>query len=186
MTEYEYEMLLRFNKSLEKPNEPLLCNFLSEYARLLPMLDEKVRIKAENYLLKGIRRGKLNYVTGKITGRFSKAATLIPERIEIFALKEKFINAARLQALKSRSAQNYAIQFFHEFVSLDCEENLKFYSDLFNNEKALKTSDYAFLRSFIVDKSCESYEKFREKIERFESKHVAPERRIPEVSNLPF
>ena len=179
-------MLLRFNKSLEKPNEPLLCNLLSEYAKLFPLLDKKVRIKAEKRLLKGIRRGKLNYVTGKITGRFSKAATIIPERIGSFALKEKFINAARLHALKSRSAQNYAIQFFHEFVHLNCKENLEFYSDLFNHKKALKASDYAFLRSFIVDKSCEPYETFREKIEKFESKNVAPERRIPEVSDLPF
>lgn len=186
MTDDEKQRLTWFNKRLSKLKEGVLCYLFSEYAKLYSLLDESVRQKVENCLLRGISNGKLDYMTGKITGRFARAATWVEGNINLFFQKEKLIEAARLHALKSPLAQNYSNWYFHKYVSLDHKENLEYYKNIFHKKKKLQANDYSFLKLFIPDKTSELYVMFQDKIEQFEIESIKPENRIPEISNLPF
>lgn len=186
MTDSEKQTLSWFNKRLSKPKESVLCYLFSEYAKLYSLLDESVWQKVENCLLKGISNGKLDYTTGKITGKFARAATWVEGNIDLFFQKDEMIEIARLHALKSPLAQNYSVWYFHKFVRLDDKENLEYYKSIFHKKKKLQANDYSFLRVMISDKTSELYTVFRDKIERYEFEHIKPEKRIPEISELPF
>ena len=139
----------------------------------------------ENCVLQGIENGKLNYMTGKVSGKYSVASTWAVEFMDLFEAKEQIIAAVRQHALKSPLSQNYVIWYFHDYVTLDKEENLEYYKNIFGKKKNLRKIDYDFLRTFIIDERSKLYETFRELIDRYENKrNLTEESRLPEIDEL--
>lgn len=139
------------------------------------------RENIESCVLKGIANGKLNYITGKVSGTYSGAATWAADFIEQFDAKEQIIDAVRQHAIKSPLSQNYAIWYFHDYVNLDKQVNLSYYKNAFHKKKKLYAIDYEFLRLFISDKRNKLYAEFGNIIDLYErTKNIAQEKRIPD------
>lgn len=186
MTDYNRKLLEWYNKSLMSSDDLALCNLFSEHADLYSQLNMNVKQEVEKRLLTGIRSGKLDYKTGEISGQFSRASTWVADNIELFERKAEMIECARLHALESSLAQNYSFWYFYKYISLDIDENLAYYVDLFGKRRRLSAGVYSFLRLFIPDKTNKLYAMFRDKIDSFSEAHVSQENRIPEKSELPF
>ena len=183
MSRYDEARLIKmfYDCFCEIPDEYNLSFFLRFYPKkYYGVLKAEHKANVESCVLEGIVNGKLNYMTGKTSGKYSAAATWAVEFMDQFDAKEQIIEAVRQHAIKSPLAQNYAIWFFHDYVRLDREENLIYYKNQFRSKKNLRKTDYSFLRLFISDKRDKLYDDFGDLINKYElAKNLAEAGRLP-------
>lgn len=189
MSIYDEDKLCKifYNYFREIPDEYNLSFFLrffpkSYYGAVLKPQHKK---NIESCVLQGIENGKLNYLTGKVSGTYSYAATWAVDCIDQFDSKEQIIEAVRQHALKSSLSQNYAIWYFHEYIVFDRVENISYYKNIFFKRKKLRKIDYQLLRLFISSKKSLLYNDFCNLIDKYErTRNLTKEERLPdELSN---
>ena len=172
---------------LSSVNEFALTQFMRYFAKdFYRQLNTQTKIHIQAFIRLGVREGKLNYITGKVSGDFALAAAFAADNLNLFYIKNNIISAAREHALKSPLAQNFSVWFYNNYVRLDRERNLRYYLKVLNSKKLLNKCEYTFLRLYIDDKQSELYPLFERQIVRYEKTHIDIQDRLPEKRIIPF
>lgn len=147
-------------------------------------LKKVVKLRIEDLVYQGITNGKI--VGGKAEGCYAPMATWAINHINRFETQDKCIICILNKAISNKAESDYVSQYFLSYIDLHDEKIMVLMDKTIKKPNVWNVNIYSFVRKFILDKTDNIYQHYKDEIDEYENQYVKEEDRIPEKIDTDF